>query len=64
VIGVGPGRGQAFIFVMIGLLTIVFSVAALANPRLRLVEDELPDVEIVEQKEQDALSEEASPATA
>jgi MFS family permease len=64
VIGVGPGRGQALVFVMVGLLTIIFSVAALANPRLRLVEDELPDVEVIEQEEKEVIAEEASPATA
>ena len=63
-IGVGAGRGQAFVFVLTGLFTIIFSVAALANPRLRLVEDELPDVEVVEQKEMEAVPEEISPAAA
>ncbi|HSN85612.1 MAG TPA: hypothetical protein VL025_02590 [Thermoanaerobaculia bacterium] len=42
-IGVGPGRGTALLFVSVGCL-ILFSVAAAAlSPRLRHVEEELPD---------------------
>jgi DHA3 family macrolide efflux protein-like MFS transporter len=44
VIGVGPGRGSGLMFIVTGLLTIVASLAAYLYPRVRLVEDELPDV--------------------
>ena len=42
-IGVGPGRGIGLMFVLSGLLTIIVSAAAYLDPRLRNVEDELPD---------------------
>lgn len=53
IIGVGPGRGSALLFIIMGLLMIATSIAAYSNPRVRLVEDELPDVvaEAVEEKE-------------
>ncbi|MGB0384238.1 MAG: MFS transporter [Ardenticatenaceae bacterium] len=43
-IGTGPGRGIALLFIVMGSLTILVSVVAYHYPRLRLVEDELPDV--------------------
>ena len=43
VIGVGPGRGSAFLFVWLGILTILVSLGGYIFPRVRLVEDELPD---------------------
>jgi DHA3 family macrolide efflux protein-like MFS transporter len=42
-IGVGAGRGIGFMFVLMGLLMIVTAVLGYLFPRLRLVEDELPD---------------------
>ncbi len=42
-IGVGPGRGIGLLFMVLGVLAIVGVVAAYLYPRLRLVEDELPD---------------------
>lgn len=42
-IGVGPGRGIGLMFVVVGLLTMVVTVVAYRYPRLRQVEDELPD---------------------
>jgi MFS transporter, DHA3 family, macrolide efflux protein len=42
-IGVGPGRGIGLMFVVIGALTTIVTVVAYLYPRLRLVEDELPD---------------------
>lgn len=42
-IGVGPGRGIGLMFIVIGALTMILTVAAYRFPRLRLVEDELPD---------------------
>lgn len=44
VIGVGPGRGVGLLFIVLGLLTLVIAAVAFASPRLRKVEDELPDV--------------------
>ncbi|MCP4550024.1 MAG: MFS transporter [bacterium] len=44
VIGVGPGRGIGFMFVLAGLLVSFTVVIAYLNPRLRNVEDELPDM--------------------
>lgn len=42
-IGVGPGRGIGLLFIVMGALTILATVVAYQYPRLRLVEDELPD---------------------
>jgi DHA3 family macrolide efflux protein-like MFS transporter len=42
-IGVGPGRGIGLLFVVLGSLTMLVVVAFYLNPRLRLVEEELPD---------------------
>ncbi len=44
VIGVGQARGIGVIFILCGFLMLLVTVAAYAYPRLRLVEDELPDV--------------------
>lgn len=45
VIGVGPGRGIALMFILLGLLTYVALLLGWSNPRLRNLEDELPDVQ-------------------
>ncbi|TAK14418.1 MAG: MFS transporter [Anaerolineae bacterium] len=45
-IGVGPGRGVAALFVVLGLLQLVVAAVALANPRLRRVDLEIPNVEV------------------
>jgi MFS family permease len=42
-IGVGPGRGIGLMFMVMGALTMIVTVVAYLYPRLRLVEDELPD---------------------
>jgi MFS transporter, DHA3 family, macrolide efflux protein len=42
-IGVGPGRGIGLMFMVMGTLTMIVTVVAYLYPRLRLVEDELPD---------------------
>ncbi|MBN2005374.1 MAG: MFS transporter [Anaerolineae bacterium] len=44
VIGVGPGRGVGFLFIVLGALTLLTAVVAYASPRLHRIEDELPDV--------------------
>ena len=43
VIGVGQGRGIGFLFVLLGLLVVSGVAFAFTYPRLRQVEDELPD---------------------
>jgi MFS transporter, DHA3 family, macrolide efflux protein len=43
VIGIGPGRGIALMFILVGLLTLIFTIVGFLNSRIRLVEDELPD---------------------
>jgi hypothetical protein len=42
-IGVGPGRGIGLMFITLGALTMVATVVAYQYPRLRLLEEELPD---------------------
>ena len=44
VFGVGPGRGVGVLFVILGIMTVCATLAAYLYRRLRLVEDELPDV--------------------
>lgn len=44
VIGVGAGRGIGLLFIVVGGLTILITIAAYQYPRLRLVETELPDI--------------------
>jgi hypothetical protein len=43
VIGVGPGRGIGFLFVLLGVLLVSEMIAACLTPRLRHLEDDLPD---------------------
>ncbi|HEU4326677.1 MAG TPA: MFS transporter [Roseiflexaceae bacterium] len=43
VIGVGPGRGIALLFILMGLLLVALTLLAALYPRLRRVESELPD---------------------
>lgn len=43
-IGVGPGRGIGFLYVVLGVLTILITSGGYLYPRLRSLEDELPDV--------------------
>lgn len=42
-LGVGPGRGIAVIFIVLALLTIANVVVAWLNPRVRYLDRELPD---------------------
>lgn len=41
--GVGPGRGIGLLLISMGLLLVLASLISYLYPRLRLVEDELPD---------------------
>ncbi|MFB2922782.1 MULTISPECIES: MFS transporter [Aerosakkonema] len=43
IIGVGPGRGIGLLFITMEIIVIVVTVVAYRYPRLRFVEDELPD---------------------
>lgn len=43
-IGVGPGRGIALLFIVLGLLEILTAAAGYLHPRLRRLETELPDI--------------------
>lgn len=42
-LGSGEGRGIGLMFVLMGLVKIMVSVWGYLNPRIRLIEDELPD---------------------
>jgi MFS transporter, DHA3 family, macrolide efflux protein len=46
IIGVGPGRGIALLIIVIGILSAGAALAAFLNPRIRRVEDEIPDAEL------------------
>lgn len=48
IIGVGPGRGIGLLFIFIGLLMMLTALAGYLYPRLRMVEQELPDALITE----------------
>ncbi|WP_293021383.1 MULTISPECIES: MFS transporter [unclassified Moorena] len=43
-IGVGPGRGIGLLYICMGILTLTMTCIAYFLPRLRYLEDELPDV--------------------
>jgi len=43
IIGVGPGRGIAFLFICLGAVVVIVAAAGGLYPRLRNVEEELPD---------------------
>ena len=43
-VGNGPGRGIALLMMLVGVLIAVTTAVAALNPRLRRLEDELPDV--------------------
>lgn len=44
IIGVGPGRGIGLMFILMGIFAISAAIVSFLNPRLRYVEDELPDM--------------------
>jgi MFS family permease len=43
VIGAGTGRGIAFLLIILGVITLLLTMASYLKPRLRMLEDELPD---------------------
>ena len=63
VIGVGPSRGTGFLFIVVGTVTIAVSALGYLTPRVRNVEDELPDV-VIPDKAEDQVEEEAGESIA
>ncbi|KAA3645091.1 MAG: MFS transporter [Chloroflexi bacterium] len=57
-VGVGPGRGTGLLFMFMGALIVIVSVLAYSYPRLRLVEDELPDAVVESEDGIDAVVQE------
>ncbi len=47
IIGVGPGRGIALFIIILGVLSAAVSLLAYLNPRVRHLEDEVPDAAII-----------------
>lgn len=43
-IGTGPGRGMGLMFVLMGILAVLSALSTFAQPRIRRVEIELPDM--------------------
>jgi MFS family permease len=43
IIGTGPGRGIGLLYIVAGIFVALITIIAYSYPRLRLVEDELPD---------------------
>jgi MFS transporter, DHA3 family, macrolide efflux protein len=62
IIGNGPGRGYALTLLIVGLLIVATAAVSWLDPRLRRVEDELPDA--VDASPEDASPEDASPEDA
>jgi DHA3 family macrolide efflux protein-like MFS transporter len=54
IIGVGEGRGIGLMFTIAGLLTILAAVGGYLHPRIRRIEDELPDA-IADETESDKI---------
>lgn len=50
IVGVGAGRGIGFYLIVLGFINLIVMGIAYLNPRVRLVEDEIPDA-IQEEKE-------------
>jgi DHA3 family macrolide efflux protein-like MFS transporter len=44
ILGTGPARGIGLLFIVVGLLTMAVTLAGYLYPRVRQIEDELPDV--------------------
>lgn len=62
-VGVGPGRGIGLLFMVLGIANLLVLAAAWSYPRLRQVEDELPDAVAVAAPTAQAIGE-ASEAAA
>lgn len=48
VIGAGPGRGIALMFLLVGLIQLVIVLVSALTPSVRLLEDQLPDHDTLE----------------
>jgi MFS family permease len=69
IIGVGTGRGIGLLLILLGIGSVIASVVGYLSPRLRLVEDELPDAIPLSQpdaaqKETDSVAVDKSAASA
>jgi MFS family permease len=62
VIGTGPGRGTGFIFILLGMFLVVATLLAYSHPRLRHLEDELPDAIVLPEEVEDPGSVVAEPS--
>jgi predicted MFS family arabinose efflux permease len=62
IIGNGTGRGYAFLLLIVGFLIVVTAVVSGLDPRIRYVEDELPDAVQVSSPPKETA--EASPSSA
>jgi hypothetical protein len=58
-VGIGPGRGIGALFIISALVLWVASAFAFANPHIRNIETELPDVISDEESEDELIEEEA-----
>lgn len=54
-LGVGPGRGLGLMFIMAGVLGVLLGLAGFLHPRIRRLEDEVPDT-LIEQPPAPAAS--------
>ncbi len=61
VIGAGPGRGIALLLIILGFITLLLTLASYLKPRLRMLEDELPDA-LPKEAELPLQAEDAIPA--
>jgi DHA3 family macrolide efflux protein-like MFS transporter len=62
IVGVGPSRGTGLLFIVIGLLSALVALSGYLSPRVRNVEDELPDVITEASTEQDEPTVEGEPS--
>ncbi len=60
-VGVGPGRGIGLLFMVSGLILIGASLVAFLNPRIRKVEEELPDAVVESEETQSPTTAVAAP---
>lgn len=59
---VGPGRGAGLLFMVMGIVVLLASLAFWSLPKLRHVQEELPDVEVIEKEDTESeVAEEAAP---
>lgn len=55
IVGVGAGRGIGFLLIVLGFINFIVMIIAYLNPRIRFVEDEIPDA-IQEEKEDTSIA--------